>query len=329
MSRTRSPCRVLVVALLFAAWPLHAAERDRFVFELDGIPVGTVELAVNGQTYSYGSTHFFARGRQGYGRGASFVLREDGRDWATGDVLESHWLWTRPKVGCQRVRSEIGGRRALGCIQRIDGDYAFGTLGEDAFRAEYEGGRLRVLSLGRATFSRVEGNTTLPTPPPLFGEGWPVEGRRGNLRIEGFPTAASTISPAPSGDLRAWKSRSSARALARSVRRQFREDARASCVDYVRAFAEASSRRGLGDVFIVHGLVAERRADRAFPHVWVRVPLPGGWLELDPSLGIAVTPETHVSLAEVSAGDATGDAGRVWLSFTASAATIVRADRHP
>src|ERR671919_377848 len=57
---------------------------------------------------------------------------------------------------------------------------------------------------------------------------------------------------------------------------------------------DGPSRGGLGDVFIVHGLVAERRADRAFPHVWVRVPLPGGWLELDPSLGIDVTPETHV-----------------------------------
>ena len=316
------PAVAATVFALVASWAM-AGVRDRFLFELDGVPVGTVELAVDGGEYRYTSNHFFARGdgHQRRMRSASFRLLEGGRDAATGDVLESWWLWTNPTPGCRQVRAELGRRRSLACVQQRDDQHASGTLGEEPFRAEYERGRLRVLSMGSARFSRIDGEAAPLTPPRLFEEGWPIEGERGALRIEGVPRSAS---PESNDVLRTWKSASSARSLAREMRRRLQRDLAATCVDHVQAFAEASSGRDLGSVLIVHGLVAERGGDRAFPHVWVRVPVAGSWLELDPSLGVEITPETHVALVAVRAGDATGAAGRAWLEFTSSAVRIVR-----
>jgi hypothetical protein len=317
------PAAVLLLAVSSAV----AGERDRFLFELDGVPVGTVELEIDGQDYRYTSTHFFARGRDRHQtrmRTASFRLTDGGRDAKTGDVLESLWLLRRPKQGCLRVRSELEGRLASACAHALDGERVAGTIGQEAFTAEYDAEKLRRLSLGTAEFSRIDLGAESPRPPHLFAGGWRIEGRRGALRLERFPTSDPTMAPPSIQGVRAWRSASDARALAGEIHRSMEEDAEATCVEHVRAFADAAARRRLGDVLIVHRLVAERGADRAFPHVWVRVKVRDRWLELDPALGGQVTPETHVAIAQVGAEDSSGRAGRAWLSFAASAGRLAR-----
>jgi hypothetical protein len=320
---------LLAAVFLLAVSSALAAERDRFLFELDGVPVGTVELAIDGQDYRYTSAHFFARGRdrhQARVRTASFRLTDGGRDAKTGDALESLWLLRRPKQGCVRVRSELEGRLTSACAHALDGERVAGTIGQEAFTAEYDAEKLRRLSLGTAEFSRIDPGAESPRPPHLFADGWRIEGRRGALRLERFPASDPTMALPSIKGVRAWRSASDARALARKIHRSMEEDAEATCVDQVRAFADAAARRRLGDVLIVHGLVAERGADRAFPHVWVRVKVRDRWLELDPALAGEVTPETHVAIARVSPGDSSGHAGRAWLSLATNAGRVARVE---
>jgi hypothetical protein len=313
----------LLTAVLVAAGTSAAGgERARFLFELNGVPVGTVELTLDGAEYRYTSTHLFARGRDRKARvrSAAFQLGEGRRDARTGVLLESLWLWKRPTPGCEIVRSELEARSVRACVFGFSGSRAAGTLGQEAFTAEYEGEELRVLALGVARFTREDPDSDIdmPRPPDMFSEGWPIAGARGALRLE--PTWRQTPRPEKSASDRGrrWRSTSDARALAKEIHHTFAEDRGATCIDLVRAFADRAAERHLGHVEVVHGLVAEPGAVRAWPHAWVRVRSANGPLEIDPTLQIPVTSATHLAIARVPFGDESGDAGRAWLALAES-----------
>lgn len=320
--------RTAIAALLCVCSSADAGERARFLFELNGIPVGTVEMALDGQDYRYTSTHFFARGRVATRqrvRSAAFkLLKGTSRDAESGEVLESLWLWKRPQRGCHLIRSELEGRRSRGCVHHAYRRRAIGTLGTEEFIAEYQGDRLRTLSLGASRFTRADVRASSPRPPPLFAEGWPVTGRRGALRLEGFAVAQPAPTRDPGDGGLSWSSASDARWSAELIYRGMKDDPSATCVDFVRAFTRLVAERRRRDVLVVHGLVTERDADRAFPHVWARVRVDDTWLDLDPSRGEPVTPETHLELTAVSPDDTSGHAGRIWLSLASSSAHVVR-----
>src|SRR5256885_11690577 len=69
---------------------LAVLAQTRYLFELDGVPVGTVELSLEGRRYTYRSTHAYRRKQAE--RVDAFTLGSP--------VPEGYWLWKRPAAGC-------------------------------------------------------------------------------------------------------------------------------------------------------------------------------------------------------------------------------------
>jgi hypothetical protein len=299
---------------------LAAPERARFLFELRGVPVGTVELSWDASSgeYRYRSSHLFVRGqdRSALVRSAAYRLGPEGRT-AGGEPPASFWLWRQPPAGsCVTGFEEIGGKRGLLCLKRLGADgAAAGTLFGERFRASYRNGRLSALEVGDARFM-VAASGTAAAPVDLFGSGLVIEGGRGPLLLD--PPRAAPSGPA----LAPWDERE-ARALAESVHASFSEkrpsaadlreptadDDVGSCLAHARRFVKLAREAGR-EAIVVYGLLAD---GRAYPHAWVRVALAGGRaLELDPTSLDEVTPSTHLALAADERA-----AGGLWLDLLA------------
>ena len=86
------------IALGILLWTAAAPDSARFIFSLEGIPVGIVDLSLKGDTYRYQSTHML-RGADGGERTkvrAEEVKLRGAVEARTGLHLESLWLWRRP-----------------------------------------------------------------------------------------------------------------------------------------------------------------------------------------------------------------------------------------
>lgn len=304
----------------------RAAEQARFLFSVRGVPVGVVALRVDGDDYRYSSEHLFTRGedRQRLVRSERYAVDSQGRERESGRWLESLWLWRKPaSVGCVEGREELGSRRGELCARRIDGEEVRGEVFGEAFIARYRARRLRELRVGAARFVRIDGadqdrKDELRAPPDLFGQGWPIRGSEGGLRIvrPGPPPTRARLPKAA-----AFASREELDALVRRVHAEVeQEDPQALCTDFVARFVVLAKR----PVLVVHGVVAGQGAGRAYPHVWLRTAGPGGSeTDVDPTWMVPVTRATHAELAAVPPEDAE-QAGRAWLELLSGAATVIR-----
>ena len=304
------------------------AERARYLFLLHGVPVGAITVELDHGRYRYTSEHLFTRGQQRSSktRSARYGVDAHGRERKSGRVLESLWLWHRPATqGCVDGLEELGTRRGRLCAapaDERDGDRVRGTIFGEPFTARYERDRLAELRLSDAQFLRVGDRERPDAPPDLFGAGWPIQGERGALTIEGAPTPSNddggTLLPMKS----AFHSREELEARVAAVHAELKSDPDAFCTDFVARFLEEALASG-NPALVVHGLVAEPGSQRAFPHVWIRARLPEGLVDVDPTLLQPVTPETHAPLAVVAPSDHE-QAGRAWLDLFTGRAKVVR-----
>jgi hypothetical protein len=287
---------VLALAVLASA-----ADEATFLFVLQGVPVGTVELRLEEGRYTYRSKHLFTRARQ---EGA--IERQETRDVSADGVLadgkrpESLWLWRAPGIGCVSLVEELTGRVGQGCVEIAAAAAASGRVFGQPFEARYRQGRLEELSIGAARFTAIPRSVRMEAPPDLFGAGFPTEGRHGPLAL--VPAAAP-----PQVVLKAWDADAS-RALAERVHDSFSSqdpsdadwmvnDAAQSggCLAHARRFQEWA-KRGHHAAAVVFGLLAD--GERAYPHAWVRIGLANGQtLDLDPMSLEPVRPETHLPLS--------------------------------
>lgn len=284
------------------ATPSFAAQRATWLFELHGVPVGTVELSWDRDTgrYRYTSLHLYTRGdeRSRKARSAEYGVDCDGREVETGRRFESLTLWRGPlKRGCIDVQEELGTRRGELCVNVARHDRASGTLYGEPFEARWRNGELEALRMGEARFIRVA-TAKLKAPPDLLAREWTVATGPGALAFEPAPTKQKLRKAA-----RRFDSIEEASALATDI------DVDGGCLEHARKFGARA--RALGrDAFVVHGLVANEAGTRVSPHAWVRVATPHGWADVDPTIKEPVTPSTHLELA-VDTGN--GDVGRAWL----------------
>lgn len=256
-----------------------------FLFELQGVPVGLVELSRDGDAYTY-------RSRQWFARGATMDRRETIRLGA-GPRPESLWFYEKPLAGCVQVRGELTGELKQACADRVEGNAVRGRIGADAFEARYQGARLAELKIGAARFDRVAPGVMPKTPPDLFDQGFPIHGTYGPLRLE--PAVDGAVASGAVSEMEA------ARKLAATLRDAVDGD----CVAHAKRFLEQSP----GAVMVL-GLVED--GGRAWPHAWVRV----GMLALDPTLNQSVTPERYLAFG--------ADPGRIYLDLLAGSRRVVR-----
>jgi len=289
-----------------------------FLFELNGIPVGTVELHRDGARYRYTSVHLLTRegSRDERRKSVTFELDSEGRDLKSGRYLEALTL-LEGRPGCVDAIPELGGRESKLCIER-QGDSATGTVGGQPLRARYGADGLRLLELGTARFRRVPAGTKVAPPPDVFAHGFLIEGQAGPLALEppvsidsSFPQVRPTT-------------RDAALKLSRVVAASFESnEAAADCVEHSRGYLERAKAAGF-DAFIVHGLVVLPDDTVARPHAWVQVQLEdGAWFGIDPTLQMPVTPATHLRLGVAMNGERSG-AGEAWLRLMSGEARVIR-----
>jgi hypothetical protein len=283
----------LLTLVVLAAEPL--TETALFAFELEGTPVGTVQLSYQPATgrYRYRSWHLFARGGETV-QSKQLEVQPDLRVKGQGWVPESLWLWRRPPPGCLLGREELGTGEGPLCAESVTDAEVTGTVFGRFFVARYQpNGRLDQLTLGAARFQRLSGQLALERPADLFGSGFPIEGTTGPLALT--PPARPGSRPT----LAFWNQAQS-RALAKEVHRWFEAKppvtglSQGPCLVQANRFVHLARQRG-HQALLVLGLLEED--GRAYPHAWVRIALgPGRWLDLDPSSLREVTAQTHLPL---------------------------------
>ena len=277
-------------------------ERDTYVFSLSSVPVGLVELTLDKGTspglFRYRSIHWLTRDTHVANVEQKLEVQLD----ATR-VPASMWLWLRRPAGCTDVEDERTHRQGEGCVNKSVGREVDGTLFGEKFHATYASdGRLDKLQLGTSTFIRKPGVKSLDQPPPdLFGKAIPVQGREGALQWEpGLAPPAPKLTP--------WNA-AAAKRLTLKVLESFTENEagdadlavdpvtgnRGGCLAHARRFERwARTPKGARRAAVVLGFYAAPGDATARAHAWVMVKTPKETLMLDPTLGVPVTPETHI-----------------------------------
>ncbi len=319
-------------------------ETALFLFELRGVPVGTVELRVDRSEgrYVYRSRHLYARAQDKtwVSRTGGFTVDRTFRIKGEDAFPESLWLWRKPATtGCVKIREELGARLGEACASEVRADEVRGTLYGDAYTAHYADGWLLSLEVGGGKFLAVPPSTEVESDD-VFGGGFSVSGKpKGALALK--PTRAS---PELTASLTRWDE-AEARALAAEVHREFVEkrptsqDFRpgsveeevfaGSCLAHAKRFAAKAQARGQR-VALVHGLLVEDGEDRAFPHAWIRVRV--GWrqtVDLDPTFLMPVKPQTHLPVYAALPSQGDQAAGKVWLDLLAGRYQVTRGLGHP
>lgn len=314
-----------------------------FLFELRGVPAGTVALSWNEDTgeYRYTSTQVFSREGSNAERRRSVAFRSsDGlRDAKSGRFLQSLYLWRGPRTpGCVEASAELGGQRGEICLEPIRGSASSlrGTVFGDRFEATLSAtGELQTLALGPARFTRVAQTHRVTPGTDLFAEGWEITGETGELALSSSSPVAGLPGAAPE---RPFVSLQAARALSRTVHESFESQApsaadfahdesatSASCLGHARRFIARAEAMG-ADAVMVQGLFAELGASRAFGHAWVRVRVGQKVFDLDPTWQVPVTPATHLPLAVISGNQR---AGAAWLPLLSGEARPERRTPRP
>jgi hypothetical protein len=328
----------LALGLWLAAAPAPPAEAH-FLFAWRGVPVGSVTLSLEegGRHFRYASEHLHTREGHVAARRqqARLALDAHGAIRGTRQVLpQALWLWQGPPPpGCVQAREELTGREGPHCVLAARLGHVEGTLLGAPFEATYApAGQLQALRVGSAHFRRVAPGLRLRPPPDLFAQGVPVEGALAGALAFARPGPPAAARPFA---LSAWHA-GPARALAAEVHAALPdkrpsaedlglgEDGAGGCLAHALRFARLAAERGQR-VALVHGLLAEPGAARAFPHAWVRVGLQGGaTLDLDPTSLEPVTPATHLPLALAAPGSGDVEAGERWLALLAGEYRILR-----
>lgn len=218
----------MTVALALA---LVALGQTRYLFELDAVPVGTVELFLDGTKYTYRSTHAYRR--------AKSVSADTFTLGAGKPVPEGYWLWRKPAAGCVEGIAELSNETGTLCADEVGVREVKGTTLKRAFTARYDAaGELEELKLGKSRFVRTDKPLVAGSP---YERGFAIEGKGKGLALEppleGARAAqpkGTRTKPAPSDD---------------------------SCLElaqqYVKEHPEAQ---------LTLGVVVEK--GRAYPHAW-------------------------------------------------------------
>lgn len=293
------PMQSLAVVILL--WAGAAPDSARFVLRLRGIPVGFVELSLNGDAYTYRSTHMFRNGggaQRTRVRSETIALRPD------GPAHESLWLWKRPaQVGCVEGRAEINGTFGELCAETVAGDQVTGSVFGRAFRARYDDAGLVSLKMEGVSFERVGRGVTV-NAPELFSKGVEIRGSSG--------PAALDPRPRPTGRCDAL---TPAKGVSLGKVEAMESD---SCLTIARRAQRDLAQRGVV-AGIVHGFLLD--GARARPHAWIRL----DGRDFDPTLGTPVDEgRTHLSLtcARSAADDAA--VGEAWMKVLLGEVRVVR-----
>ncbi len=323
--------RSVALALTLCTGAAAAHEHAWFVFRLQGMPVGVVELECGDAELHYRSTHWLWRdgARDELRREAQLPLDARGHLRGQGRLPASLWIFHAAK-GCAPVRDELSGQDGEACAHERRGNEVEGTLLGKAYRATYDAaGRLQHLLLGDAEFVRVENPPPRAEPSDVLGGSVSIQGQRGPLQLDP-PGTPPTVSLTP------W-SEGPARALLERVRTSFIDaapgeadlaadptvGARGGCLAHARRYERwARSASGERRAAVIYGFYASSGSQRARAHAWVVVQTPRGVLSLDPALGVAVSPRTHLALGALGAS---GEAGQVLLDVVMGRRRIVRA----
>lgn len=282
-------------------------QRAQFWLFLDEVPVGTVELKLEGDVYSYASTHFFGGSPREPARG-SFRAKLSAGHTVDERIPVSLFLWQRsPERRCEEVFDEVTGRRGSACINDRLGEVDLGTALGTPYRARYRDGVLYELELGDAQFRRAAGAP--PPPPDVFALGIPVKGPEG--RLEFTEPQGEKVRPRPL--LSTLFSRERIERVIAEARARLEPDETGACVALAE---EVLSKLGRTAGEVVYGVVLD--GVRVYPHAWLRVQSPDDeeWL-FDPGMGIPVKPTTHLEITS-------GEVGEVYLRLWSGALGVVR-----
>ncbi len=223
--------------------------QTRYLFELDGVPVGSVELTLEGKHYTYKSTHAYRRALSEHVDEFNLAPEKP--------VPEGYWLWRKPAAGCVDGIAEVSDEKGQLCAEDVGMREVKGTAIKKAFVARYDtSGELEELTIGKSRFVR----TDAPLQPGQpYAKGFEVEGKGKKLELE--PALEGTRWPfhTPKG-----------------TRKQPLPEAD-SCLDVAREYVAAHP-----DFHLALGLVVEK--GRAYPHAWAVSDVAG---DVDPSAKLA------------------------------------------
>lgn len=246
---------------------LSLLAQTRYLFELDGVPVGTVELTLEGRHYTYKSTHAYRR-----------TQSERADDFTIGPprpTPEGYWLWHKPEPGCIDGVTELSNDTGKLCADEVGVREASGTTLGKPFKARYDvSGVLEELTVGKSRFVRTDQPLVAGQP---YAAGFPVGGKGKRLELE--PKVEGTRWPffTPRG------TRTTPLAEADS------------CLEAAQEFvAENAGYR------LALGVVVEK--GRAYPHAWAVSEL-GGDVDASAKLGKAKQPnKAYLELPREQAG---------------------------
>jgi hypothetical protein len=297
----------LLIAL--SAMPTSADESCWFV--LRGARVGQVNVTLAEGKYSYVSDHLFAPREQvkRRRRTVSFKVDAEGRVERLG-APEALWLIREPKLGCVEGFEELTQRRGKLCADRVKDQQATltrrldGRIFSQPFTATYQNGRLALLTIGSARFSRVEPGDQLGKPRDVLSKTFTIEGSGATLELAPAATFQSKLQPDRIVDEK------KVRAAVNQVRVKLLSERDVLCTDFVRELKKTNL-----PLVVVHGLVTRPMDSEGFPHVWVRFRLAADrFLDIDPTNGTDAKPSTHLALWTSAKLD-DRESGENWLKL--------------
>lgn len=230
---------------MLLALTLAVLGQTRYLFELDGVPVGTVELSLEGKRYTYTSLLAYRRAKSEHVD--EFNLAPE------RPTPEGYWLWRKPAQGCVAGIAEVTNATGKLCADEVGVREVKGTTLGKPFTARYDaGGELEELLLGKSRFVRTD-KPLAPGQP--YAKGFAVGGKGKKLELE--PALAGTRWPfhTPKGTRAA----------------PLREAD--SCLEVAQAFVAENA-----DYRLVLGVVMDK--GRAYPHAWAASEVSG---DVDPS----------------------------------------------
>ncbi|MBK7862261.1 MAG: hypothetical protein IPJ65_27370 [Archangiaceae bacterium] len=246
---------------------LAVLAQTRYQFELDGAPVGAVELSRKAGRYTYRSTHVYRRSRAE--RVDTFDLGDPKQP-----VPEGYWLWRKPKAGCVEGVAELTRVREPLCAEAVEKYEVRGTVRGAPFTARYDlEGELLELVVGKSRFVR---NGTAGEKPPPYAKGFAIAGRGKQLALEPEVQGARWPADEPSG------TRSAPVAYADS------------CLELATAYVAANPGARLA-----LGVVVEK--GRAYPHAWA---VTASGADVDPSAKAAAFARANTAYLELPPAEA-------------------------
>jgi hypothetical protein len=247
----------------FALWLTLA--QTRYLFELDGVSVGTVELQLVEGRYSYTSRHAYRRARAEH--------TETFASGSKGPLPEGLWLWHRPEAGCVDGIAEFTHLLGRLCAEQRTAREVSGTTLGKPFTARYDAhGELEELKVGKSRFVRSDAPYS---PGQPYAAGFSITGQGKALQLEPPVSGARWLSVTPRG------TRSGPLAEADS------------CLEVAQQFVAQNP-----DHTLVLGLVVEK--GKAYPHAWAASERG----DVDPSAKLDGAQRPNVAYLELPRADA-------------------------